>query len=55
MNSKRLKLRIQLRDKYAEQLISLAEAQNMSPTQFIINLIKEVAIKHESSNQHNRQ
>ena len=50
-----MKLRIQLRDHYAEQLISLAEAQQMSPTQFIINLIKEAAIKYDSSNQHYRQ
>lgn len=50
-----MKLRIQLRDKHAEQLIKMSELQGISPTQFIINLIKGVANNHERSNQHNRQ
>ena len=50
-----MKLRIQLRDKYAEKLIKMAELQGISPTQLIINLIKGEASNYERSKQHYRQ
>lgn len=48
-----MKLRIQLRDKYAEQLVKMSELQGISPTQLIINLIKGAANTHERSSTKN--
>ena len=44
-----MKLRIQLKDQIAEQVLKMSSIQNVSPTQFIINLIKKEACHVERS------